>query len=390
MLVLSAVYFIIEECAIFLPIATANTRIRDIIEPPQGDWTMDRTTSHPNKDTAPADENRRRFLMRAGTGAGALTAGLFLNATASAGPEVPVGQAQSSADLPHAGPSPAALWPNGIRLVVSVSMQFEAGGQPPKVTDSPFPKVDFPENVPSDAAADTWFAYGYREGIPRLLNLWDRHGVKVTSHMIGEAAKRHPALAKEIVARGHEASGHGPRWSSQYAMSRDDERRFLTAARDMVEEITGQRPLGYNANWLRRSPNTLSLLQELGYLYHIDDVSRDEPFIEQVNGTDFVVVPYTLRNNDILLIEGRNYSPEQFLAQIKLDFDQLYDEASSRRRMMSVSAHDRISGTPQMVKVWDAFLTYARKRPGVAFLRKDAIARYALQSPLTLRESETI
>jgi len=46
----------------------------------------------------------------------------------------------------------------------------------------------------------------------------------------------------------------------------------------------------------------LSLLQELGYLYHIDDISRDEPFIEQVNGTDFVVVPYTLRNNDILLI----------------------------------------------------------------------------------------
>jgi hypothetical protein len=66
------------------------------------------------------------------------------------------------------------------------------------------------------------------------------------------------------------------------------------------------------------------------------------------------------------------------------------DEAGSRRRMMSVSAHDRISGTPQMVKVWDAFLTYARKRPGVAFLRKDTIARYVLQSPLTLRESETL
>jgi hypothetical protein len=27
---------------------------------------------------------------------------------------------------------------------------------------------------------------------------------------------------------------------------------------------------------------------------------------------------------------------------------------------------------------------------GVAFLRKDAIARYVLQSPLTWRESETI
>ena len=61
---------------------------------------------------------------------------------------------------------------------------------------------------------------------------------------------------------------------------------------------------------------------------------------EQVNGKDIAVVPYTLRNNDILLIEGRNYSPAKFLEQIKLDFDQLYEEAGHRRRMMSVSAHD--------------------------------------------------
>jgi peptidoglycan/xylan/chitin deacetylase (PgdA/CDA1 family) len=353
---------------------------------------MNRATSYPKNDADPADASRRQFLLQAGAGAGALTAGLFLNAKASKGAaaEAPGGHARSKAVQPRKGPSSRAFWPNGTRLVVSVSMMFEAGGQPPKGTDSPFPKVDFPEGVPSDAAANTWFAYGYREGVPRLLDLWDRHGVKVTSHMIGEAAKNHPALAKEIVARGHEAAGHGPRWSSQFAMSRDDERQFLIAARDMVEEVTGQRPLGYNANWLRRGPNTLSLLQELGYLYHIDDVSRDEPFIEKVDGKDFVVVPYTLRNNDIVLIEGRNYSPEKFLAQIKLDFEQLYDEAGRRRRMMSVSAHDRISGTPQMVKAWDAFLTYARSRPGVAFLRKDAIARYVLQSPLTLRESETI
>jgi peptidoglycan/xylan/chitin deacetylase (PgdA/CDA1 family) len=149
------------------------------------------------------------------------------------------------------------FWPNGIRLVISVSMQFEAGGQPSKGTDSPFPKVDFPESVPSDAAANTWFAYGYREGIPRMLDLWDRHGVKVTSHMIGEAAQRHPELAKEIVARGHEAAGHGPRWSSQYAMSREEEKQFLIAARDMVEAVTGQRPIGYNCNWLRARPEHL-------------------------------------------------------------------------------------------------------------------------------------
>jgi peptidoglycan/xylan/chitin deacetylase (PgdA/CDA1 family) len=330
---------------------------------------------------------RRKFLARAGTGVGLLVAGALLQDRADAQETtVTVPPASESGTTKSGGP----FWPDGIRLVISISMQFEAGGQPPKGTDSPFPKVNLPASVPFDLAANTWFAYGYREGIPRMLDLWDRHGVKVTSHMIGDAARRHPELAREIVARGHEAAGHGPRWSSQYAMSRPVERKFLVEATTMVEEVTGQRPLGYNCNWLRRGPNTLSLLQELGYIYHIDDVSRDEPFIEQVNGKDFVVVPYTLRNNDILLIEGRNYSPGKFLDQIKLDFDQLYEEAGSRRRMMSVSAHDRISGSPQMVRIWEEFLHYAKSRPDVAFLRKDEIARYALNSALTVRETETI
>ncbi|MGU7812569.1 polysaccharide deacetylase family protein [Burkholderia sp. AW49-1] len=323
---------------------------------------------------------RRTFLAQTGAG---LAAGIAMAAGAS-------GSATAAPTPGPASPGTGGFWQNGTRLVISISMQFEAGGQPPKGADSPFPPVEFPSSVPVDLASATWFAYGYREGIPRLLDLWDRHGVKVTSHMIGEAARRHPELAREIVSRGHEAAAHGPTWRSQFAMNRDDERRFLTEARDMVEAVTGQRPIGYNCNWLRRGPNTLPLLQELGYVYHIDDVSRDEPFIETVDGRDFAVVPYTLRNNDILLIEGRNYSPTMFLEQIKLDFDQLYAEAGQRRRLMSISAHDRISGTPQMVRAWDAFLHYARSHPGVAFMRKDDIARFALHSPSTLREAETI
>ena len=78
----------------------------------------------------------------------------------------------------------------------------------------------------------------------------------------------------------------------QYAMSREEEKQFLIQAAGMVEEVTGQRPIGYNCNWLRRGP---------------------------------------------------------------------YEEAGTRRRMMSVSAHDRISGSPQIVKVWDEFLNFSRR-----------------------------
>jgi hypothetical protein len=68
------------------------------------------------------------------------------------------------------------------------------------------------------------------------------------SDMVGAAVERHPELAKEIVQRGHEATGHGQTWTAQFLMTREGERR------------------------------TYEQLQDLGFIYHIDDVSRDEPF----------------------------------------------------------------------------------------------------------------
>jgi peptidoglycan/xylan/chitin deacetylase (PgdA/CDA1 family) len=198
-----------------------------------------------------------------------------------------------------------SLWEQGTRLVISVSMQFEAGGEPETGFDSPFPPNL--EKGFTDLPAKTWFQYGYKEGIPRLLNLWDKYGIKVTSHVIGEAARHNPGLAKEIARRGHEISGHGLNWTPQYTMNYETEKKFIQDSVSIIREITGQITVGYNCNWLRRSKNTIPILQELGFIYHIDDLSRDEPFLIPVNGKNFAVVPYTLRCNDIQLIEGRYF-----------------------------------------------------------------------------------
>lgn len=55
--------------------------------------------------------------------------------------------------------------------------------------------------------------------------------------------------------------------------------------------------------------------------------------------------------------------------------------------MMSVSVHDRITGRPSRAKVREEFIIYVQSHPGVAFMRKDEIARIAMESPLTVRES---
>lgn len=280
-----------------------------------------------------------------------------------------------------AKPAAASHWPNGARLVISVSMQFETGGQPAGA-ESPFSGNPLPRDKP-DLAAESWFRYGAVEGVQRMLALFAKHDIKVTSHIVGAAAEKYPEVAQAIAKGGHEIAAHGMSWDNQWNMKYADELAFVKKGVDAVEKITGQRAVGYNCNWLRRSPQTLQVLQEAGFLYHIDDLSHDEPFLTTVRGKPFVVVPYTLRNNDIVNIEGRHLSADQFLAQLKAEFDVLYKEGASRRRMMSVSLHDRIGGTPAMVNAMDRFITYAKEKSGVQFMRKDEIAKLVLNDPKT-------
>jgi peptidoglycan/xylan/chitin deacetylase (PgdA/CDA1 family) len=128
------------------------------------------------------------------------------------------------------------------------------------------------------------------------------------------------------------------------------------------------RPVGFNAFWLRGTPQTFQILQELGYTYYIDDVSRDEPFLVNVN------------------CEGRYFSTGAYAADLKREFDVLYEEGEHRRRMMSVSAHDRIAGRPARMRALEDFIQYAQSHPGVTFMRKVDIANYAIASTRTVRE----
>lgn len=312
-------------------------------------------------------QSRRTFMKQAGTvGVGSI---------------MPFNHLFNQAST-HSSMNMRSTWADGSRLVVSISMQFEAGGQP-DLAESPFP-----QNLDKgykDLPATTWYEYGYKEGIPRMLDNWDKYGIKITSHMVGTAVLKNPHLAKEIVERGHEAAAHGMNWSAQYNLPYEDEKKFIRDGADAIKKITGATPAGYNANWLRRGENTLKILQELGFKYHIDDLSRDEPFIIQVNGSDFAVVPYTLRNNDILLIEGKNFSVDQFFNQVKQEFDQLYAEAEFKRRQLSISFHDRIGGTPQMVKITGDLLKYMQQHKGVSFKRKDEIAELTLHDKTSIR-----
>ena len=90
-----------------------------------------------------------------------------------------------------------AFWPGGARLAFSITLQFEAGGQPISGAPGPISEPILP-GFP-DLGQNSFYEYGAREGVPRLLDLFDEHDIKVSTYMVGEAVRRHPGLAAEVV-----------------------------------------------------------------------------------------------------------------------------------------------------------------------------------------------
>jgi len=273
--------------------------------------------------------------------------------------------------------APGPFWPGGARLAIGVCMMFEAdGGQPAMWQGAPAgaPAGRYP-NLPGIQVR----TYGAKEGVPRLLDLFDRTRIRVSSFMIGESIRRYPDLAKEIVARGHEAGGRAIRHAPQYHLAKDAEREFLREGFAALQTATGLWPKGFNAQGLQGSVNTNDLLQELGLIYSIDDRSRDEPWIQTVNGDrELCLVPYMGHVNDLNFFQNQQRALGDYEQMLRQEFEVLYAEGGHRRRMMSVPLHDFVAGRPAIIPSVQRFIEWAAAHPGVWFARRDEIAEWAL------------
>ena len=66
------------------------------------------------------------------------------------------------------------------------------------------------------------------------------------------------------------------------------------------------------------------------------------------------------------IIDLQNYENHwrtcsQFSSELKAEFDALYIEGEHKRRMLSVSSHDRVAGRASRTQVMDEFIAYAQR-----------------------------
>jgi polysaccharide deacetylase family protein (PEP-CTERM system associated) len=119
---------------------------------------------------------------------------------------------------------------------------------------------------------DQWDTYPLRvEGNTlRILDMLDEFALKATFFVLGWVAERCPALVREIQRRGHEIACHGYGHQLIYHHSPKEFREDVSKAKNILENICGERVYGYRApsySITAKSLWALDILVEEGFSY---------------------------------------------------------------------------------------------------------------------------
>ncbi len=296
--------------------------------------------------------------------------------------DLPGGMPPATRDLAGYGRTPPdPRWPGGARLALSFVVNVEEGAEL-SIASGDERNERVPEShqlveAHPDACMETHFAYGSRVGIWRILDLFDRFGVKATFSCCGRAVAVTPELAAAPAAAGHEISAHGWRWEPLAGMAEPTERAVIAATVDVLTKAAGARPVGWHTK-LAPSVNTRRLLmEEGGFLYDSDAYDDDLPRLVEVSGRPHVILPYSFDTNDMRFAPGQGFvQARDFADYCTGAFDWLMRESATQPRMMSVGLHLRTIGKAGRIRGLEMLLDHVTRQPGVWIARRMDIARH--------------
>jgi len=121
-------------------------------------------------------------------------------------------------------------------------------------------------------APESWetFSSSVEENTYKTLAVLDSRGVVGTFFCLGWVARRHPDLIRHIHSLGHEIACHGYSHQVIYNQDRQSFRQDVEKAKKVLEDIIGDKVIGYRAPTYSITKKTLwafDILEELGFQY---------------------------------------------------------------------------------------------------------------------------
>lgn len=102
----------------------------------------------------------------------------------------------------------------------------------------------------------------------RVMDLFDRHGIKATFFMLGWVAERYPQLVRRIVDDGHELASHGYSHVRVTQQQPHEFRGDIVRTKKLLEDLGGVEVRGYRAASYSIGASNLWALDELAEAGH--------------------------------------------------------------------------------------------------------------------------
>lgn len=119
--------------------------------------------------------------------------------------------------------------------------------------------------LPGEGVALTFDDGPHALGTPAVLDVLEAHGARATFFVVGEQVAQRPALAREILARGHQLGIHGDRHRNLLRVSPRALGRDFDRVAAEVEHATGQRPSLYRPPYGIFNAGTLTAVRRRGW-----------------------------------------------------------------------------------------------------------------------------
>ena len=288
--------------------------------------------------------------------------------------------------LPDRGP---LQWPNGARLAIVLTINLEywersrPGQKEPLFTGGP---MTIPHALPGDTwdtANWTWREYGQRVGVWRLIDVFDKAGVRPSCTVNGLLMTERRRIVEAIKERGWELVPHN--WAQNdlltyYAANPEQERVVIKRALDTYAKAVGRPAKAWLSSAIRGTPHTPAFLKEFGLIAYCDYLNDDQPYLVQTIHGPIVCVPYSNDINDFNLFARGGMSASAGLETLKSCFDELYAESAASGRLMNFGMHPHVMGQAHRIGALRQFLDYAKSQRGVWFASREEIASWYLEN----------
>ena len=262
------------------------------------------------------------------------------------------------------------VMPAHARCVVFVSLNFDAQAYDLRSTtdDRLFGRFSYGR-------------YGVRAGLPRLLRLFERRSIAVTTFVSLEDARRNGDAIRALVDAGHEIASRGLDLSP-LPLAGAAERELLERARDGLHEISGSAPIGFRAAGGELGAKSLAHLAELGFRYDSSFQDDDLPYlIAPTDGTRMVEIPTMQAFEDAPVYSAR-HTHARLMKIWREEFDACFDSGC----LVPLTLHlrgDMGSSRAARVAALDEFIAGIQQRPGVVFMTGAELAAHVHDLDLT-------